>query len=139
MLPLAESTTVEPNATFACTNEHMLRTPARNGLTTTTEPPISHKQRGRYVMPNAPSPKTQKHPKLARRYGPMKSQQPLNGQMSPKNDLRASPYEQATPHRLIKSAKTQRLRAEQAGTLASNTPKSSEDKRAFRKSNNKRM
>ena len=70
----------------------------------------------------------QKHPKLARRYGPMKSQQPTNKQMSPKNSLGASPYEQATPHRLIKSAKTQRLRAEQAGTLADNAPKSSEDK-----------
>ena len=101
--------------------------------------PATNKQRGRYVMPNAPSPKTWEHPKLARRYGQMKSQQPPNEQMSPKNSLRASSYEQATPHRLIKSAKTQRLRAEQAGTLADNAPKSSEDKRAFRKSNNKRI
>ena len=47
---------LEPNVTLACTNEHMLQTSARNSLTTTTEPPLSHKQRGRYVMPNAPNP-----------------------------------------------------------------------------------
>ena len=52
---------LEPNVALACTNEHMPQTPVRNGLTTTTEPPISHKQRGRYVMPNAPNPEGSKN------------------------------------------------------------------------------
>ena len=52
---------------------------------------------------------------------------------------RASPYEQATRQRSIKSDNTHLLRAEHRGTLADNAPKSSEDKRALRKSNNKRI
>ena len=60
-------------------------------------------------------------------------------QMSRANRPRASPYEQATRQRSIKSDNTHLLRAEHRGTLADNAPKSSEDKRAFKKSNNKRI
>ena len=49
-------------------------------------------------------------------------------QMSRANHPRASPYEQATRQRSIKSDNTHLLRAEHRGTLANNAPKSSEDK-----------